>query len=81
MPKPVRENTQNLGGPDPFWRGVAGSRASEEPGGPWAQYMYRYILALTCPLNGQFESGIDRYSRSDRNDWFDRALKEHDQAT
>ena len=38
--------------------GAAGRRTDEDPGGPWAQYMYG--LALTCQLNWQFGSGIDR---------------------
>ena len=45
-----------------------GRHSKRSPGGAGAQYINRYILALTCPLNGQIVKwigsvrGIDQYS-------------------
>ena len=49
--EPQPGSVLNLRRWDPFGGEVSGSRACEEPGGPWAQYMYR--LAWTCRLNRQ----------------------------
>ena len=46
--EPQPGSVLNLRRRDPFGGEVSRSRACEEPGGPWAQYMYRSEPGLPC---------------------------------